>query len=444
MIPRLPHPLVLLLGTVAVATAMTWVAPAGQYERHQDPATGRVVVVAGTFHRVDARPVGPFAACVAIVRGLVAAADVIMLVLLVGGAWVVVDRLGTLSRTMGRVAWRFRRRGLLIIPVVSLAFATMGGVENMQEEIIPLVPVLLLLGGSVGLDPVSVVSMSAGAAMIGSAFSPVNPFQAGIAMRVAELPQFAAGGLRLVMFVAGVGLWVAWTMVHAARNRHAPLVGGDADTPPPVTARDLLILALMLAPIAAYVYGSMRLDWGFNELSGAFFAAAWTAGLVGGLGVGGTSTAYLEGMQGVLPASVLIGVARSISIVLADGRIIDSLLHGLASPLAGIPGAWSAVLMVPVQSIVHVPVPSVSGQAVMTLPIMVPLADLLGLSRQIPVLAYQTGAGLMELLTPTNGALMAVLLAAGVPYDRWLRFAIAGWGLATLVGLAGMAVILWH
>jgi uncharacterized ion transporter superfamily protein YfcC len=441
---RLPHPFVLLLATVAVAAAATWVAPAGEYERRDDPTTGRRIVVAGTFHRVDASPVGPFRAAVAVARGFVEGADVIAVVLFVGGAWVIVERLGTLTRAMGRAAWRFRHRGLLLIPVVSVAFATMGGIENMQEEIIPLVPVLLLLGTDVGIDAVSVVSMSAGAAMIGSAFSPANPFQTGIATRVAQLPQFSDAGLRMAMFVAGLSLWIAWTMVHASRRRGAPAIAMDGESPPSVSRRDVVVLIVVLLPMAAYIYGALRLDWGFNELSGAFFIAAWVAGLIGGLGIGGTSAAYLEGMQALLPAAMLIGIARAISVVLADGRIIDSLLHALASPLAGLPAPAAALLMVPVQSLVHVPVSSVSGQAVLTMPILVPLADLLGYSRQVTVLAYQTGAGLMELLTPTNGALMAILLAAGVPYDRWLRFAIVGWVLATAVGVVGILAALWH
>jgi uncharacterized ion transporter superfamily protein YfcC len=444
VIPRLPHPIVLVLAAVGLAALMTWVVPAGEYDRRNDPAAGRRVVAAGTYHRVAPNPVGPFGALVAVPRGFVEGADVIALVLLVGGAWVIVDRLGTLARAMGQAAWRFRHRGLLIIPIVSLGFATMGGLENMQEEIIPLVPALLLLGRNVGVDPITVVSMSAGAAMVGSAFSPANPFQAGIATRIAELPQFAAGGVRLAMFVAGVGLWVAWTMYYAARTRTAPLVAAESHAPAPITGRDGLILAAVLAPMAAYVYGSLELGWGFDELSGAFFAGGCLAGLIGGLGIAGTSATYLEGMQSLLPAAMIIGVARSISVVLTDGRVIDSLLHGLAAPLGHVPGPLSALLMIPFQSIVHIPVPSVSGQAVLTMPILVPLADLLGLSRQLPVLAYQTGAGLMELLTPTNGALMALLLAAGVRYERWLRFALVGWLLTTLVGVAGMAAVLWH
>jgi uncharacterized ion transporter superfamily protein YfcC len=316
----------------------------------------------------------------------------------------------------------------------------MGAVENMQEEIIPLVPVLLILGRGLGIDAVSVVAMSAGAAMIGSAFGPTNPFQSGIAMKLADLPPLAGGGVKLVMFIVAMVIWVAWTWRHAARMRTAA-VTGDSGSDDSATGRDFAIFVLAISPIAAYVYGALRLDWGFNELSGAFLIAGLAAGLIGGLGVSGTAVAYLEGMQSVLPAAMLVGVARSISIVLTQGHVIDTIVHGLADPLSHTPSALTGLLMIPVQAAIHVLVPSVSGQAVLTMPIMAPLADLVGLSRQVSVLAYQTGAGLCELLTPTNGALMAVLLAAGVQYQRWIRFVLPAVVIAALVGITGIILL---
>jgi uncharacterized ion transporter superfamily protein YfcC len=435
---RLPHPLILLLGGVAVAAALTWALPAGEFDRRDDPATGRRVVVAGTYHPVDPSPVGPIAAAVAIPRGFVEAADVVAVVLFVGGAWVVLDRLGTLGRLVGALVARFRRRSLLAIPVVSFFFASMGALENMQEEIIPLVPVLLLLARRIGVDAVTAVAMSAGAAMIGSAFGPTNPFQAGIAMKLAELPALSGGGIRLAMFFAAFVVWAGWTMRQAARVQGEPAAAADGEAGH-ASARDLLLFGIMIAPMAAYVYGAAMLGWGFNELSAGFFLSGMLVGLIGGLGFTSTATAFLQGMQDLVPAAVLVGVARSITLVLADGRVIDTALNGLATPLASAAPSAAALLMVPLHVIVHVFVPSVSGQAVLTMPVLVPLSDLLGISRQVTVLAYQTGAGLTELITPTNGALMAILLAAGVPYGQWMRFAGIGVGLAAIVGVAGMA-----
>src|SRR5260221_4474243 len=430
----LPHPLILMLLGVAVAAALTWILPPGAFDRRDDAAEGRRVAVAGTYHSVARAPVGPIAAAIAVPRGFVAGADVIAVVLFVGGAWVVVDRLGSLPALVAMLVGRFRRRGLWAIPVISLFFAAMGALENMQEEIIPLVPVLLVLGLGLGVDAVAVVAMSAGSAMIGSALGPTNPFQAGIALKLAQMPPLSAGGLRLTMFVVGLALWIGWTINYARKNRvPAPATSvataaGEGALP----AKHALILAIAIAPMAAYVYGALRLDWGFNELSGAFLIAGLAAGLIGGLGPTGTLTAYIEGAQSLLPPALIIGAARSISLVLEDGRVVDTILNGLVAPLSRMPPLVGALLQIPVQALVHVAVPSVSGQAVLTMPLVVPLADLLGVSRQVPVLAYQTGAGLMELLTPTNGALMAVLLAAGVPFQQWVRFVAGGIVLAAL------------
>jgi uncharacterized ion transporter superfamily protein YfcC len=294
---------------------------------------------------------------------------------------VVVDRIGSLGRLVGALVGGLRDRGLVAIPIIALFFATMGALENMQEEIIPLVPVLLVLGTGLGIDAVSVVAMSAGAAMNGSAFGPSTPFQAGIALQLAQLPVTTAGVLRLGMFVVAITLWIAWTMRHAAKMRTAmPEVTTAGRTP--VSARDVLVLLLVAAPVVIYVYGSLKLGWGFNELSALFFVGGVLAGIVGGLGVGGTTTAYIEGMQSVISAAVL------------------------------------------------------------TMPVFVPLADLLHIPRLSVVLAYEMGAGLTELLTPTNGALMAVLVAAGVPYQRWLRFAIVGVAITLTVGVAGIIILL--
>ena len=247
---RLPHPLVLLLLAVFAAAALTWLLPSGEFTRREDPVTHRNVVVAGTYHAVAPAPVGPFAAVVAVPRGIAETADVIALILLAGGAWVVVDRIGALGRLVNALVGGLRHRGLVAIPIIALFFATMGALENMQEEIIPLVPVLLVLGGGLGIDAVSVVAMSAGAAMIGSAFGPSNPFQAAIAMQLAQLPVTTAGALRLGMLVVAVALWIGWTMRHAAKMRTTmPEVStvGHAR----VSGRDILVLLLVSAPVVA-------------------------------------------------------------------------------------------------------------------------------------------------------------------------------------------------
>lgn len=437
---RLPHPIALLLIGTAVAAALTWVLAAGEFERRDDQATGRRVAVAGTYHAVTAAPVGPFAAAVAIPRGFIEAGEVVAVVLFVGGAWVVVERLGTLGAMVAALVAAFRNRGLIAIPIVALFFATMGALENMQEEFVPLIPVLLVLGAGLGIDAVAVVGMSVGAAMIGSAFGPTNPFQAGIALKLADVPPFENAALRLATFAVAIGGWIAVTMRFAARHRR-PIAVDVAAADRRLTGRHAVVLTAVLLPMVLYVYGVMNLDWGFNELSAVFFVGGIVAGVVGGLGFTGSLTTYINGMQTLLPPAFIIGLARSISLVLEDGHVVDTILQSCASFLGSTSPLVSAFLMVPFHALLHVVVPSVSGQAVLTMPLLVPLADLLGLSREVPVLAFQVGAGLTELFTPTNGALMAVLLTAGVPYQRWLRFAASAAIVPLLAGLAALAVV---
>ncbi|HRX17762.1 MAG TPA: Na+/H+ antiporter NhaC family protein [Gemmatimonadales bacterium] len=438
---RMPHPVVLLVIGVALAAALTWIVPAGAYERAVDPETGRTVAVAGTYAPAPAAPVGPFGVAVAVPRGFVEGADVIATILFVGAAFFLLDKVGSLGRLLGGLVARLEGRERLAIPALVLFFGAMGALENMQEEIIAMVPALLVLGRRLRVDAITVVGASAGAAVVGSAFGPTNPFQAGVALTLAELPTLQGGGLRLAMWAVGLSVWTAWLLRHARRHDHdAP--GSPEAVLEAASGRDVLNLALLLLPLGCYVVGALRWDWGFNELSGAFLVGAIAVGLLSGLRADGTTVTLLEGAQAMLPAALLVGLARSISLVLSDGRIIDTILHAMATPLGGVSPTVSALAMVPVQALIHVPVSSVSGQAALTMPIFIPLADLIGLSRQATVLAYQTGAGLMDLLTPTNGALLAVLLAAGVPYQRWVRFAVGGWLLTTAVGIAGILAAL--
>ncbi|MDE2678809.1 MAG: YfcC family protein [Gemmatimonadota bacterium] len=436
-----PHPLVLLSACVVLAAGASYLLPAGAYERVTDEEVGRTVVVAGTYQEVEPSPVGPFQAIVALPRGMVDAAEVIFLVFLIGGAFTVVDETGALRRGITSLVRALRGRDLLVIPVVSLCFATGGVLENMQEEIIPLIPVLMILARRMGFTPITAVAMSAGPAFVGSAFSPINPFRVQIAQRLAELPLLSGALFRIVFLLLALALWIGMTMRYAARTRGEPEAGGDdQSTDEGVRRSDLLILALVAATFALIVPGLALWHWGFNELSAAFFIMGVIVGLLAGMRLSGTARAYVRGFRGMAYAGLLIGFARAIYVVLQDGQIIDTIVHAMFTPLEGLPVLASAFGMVAAHTAIHVPVPSVSGQAVLTMPLLVPLSDLLGMSRQVTVLAYQYGAGLCELITPTNGALMAILASAGVRYEAWLRHVLPLYLGLVALGLVAIAV----
>jgi uncharacterized ion transporter superfamily protein YfcC len=430
----------LLVGFILLASLLTWVLPAGEYQRQEDPATGRQVVVAQTYHLVEQSPVGPFQALIAIPRGMIEAADVIFLVFLVGASFTVVDFTGVLRRAIDGLVRRLHGRTLLVIPLLSVVFALGGVLINMQEEFIALIPALLILTRRMGFHPLVAAAVSLGAAAVGAAFSPLNPFQVGIAQKLAQLPLLSGWSFRVAFLAVALGIWIWGTLRFARQTRVAPEAVATGAAPERFTGRDTAVIFLVLATFAVYIYGILRLDWGFNEMSALFFAMGAAAGLVGRLGVGGTVDAYIEGFRAMAFAGLLIGFARAIFVVLEQGRIVDTIVHALVTPIGSLPLVLSAFGMMVAHVLIHFPVPSVSSQAVLTMPVLVPASDLLGLSRQVTVLAYQYGAGLTELIAPTNGALMAVLIAAGVRYERWLRFVLPLFALLFALGMTAVVV----
>src|SRR5687768_5887459 len=464
---RFPHPLTLLVGCILVAAALTYIVPAGEYDRREDPATGRMVVVPGSFHPVPANPLGPLAIALSVPKGIAEAVSVVAVIFLGGAAFVVVDRTGALRVALMWLVRALGGRRMLAIPICSAFFAAGGLLENMQEEIIALVPVLLLLTRRLGFDNLTAVAMSVGSAAIGASFSPMNPFQVGIAQQLAEVRLFSGAAFRTAVLLPAFAVWVLYTMRYAARlgagpaeaGHYVPAEGGagnyvrEKGTDPADDAADAqvaalgggraaVIMGLVVAAFAIFITGLIRFGWGFDELSAVLIVMGIVAGVVGRLGVNGTADAFVQGFKEMAFAAMIVGIARAIAVVLTEGRIIDSVINALFTPLATLPAAAAAISMMLVHNAIHVPVPSVSGQAALTMPILVPLSDLLNISRQVTILAYQYGAGLCELLTPTNGALMAVLASSGVRYDQWLKFVLPMWLLLTGIGAAAILIAL--
>jgi uncharacterized ion transporter superfamily protein YfcC len=294
-----------------------------------------------------------------------------------------------------------------------------------------------------GFTPLTAVAMSLGSAAVGSAFSPINPFQVGIAQKLAGLPLLSGAGFRIVFLAIALAIWIAGTMRNAMKTRMARENADASEPHQAFDARRITVLLIVIATFTAFVIGVLRYDWDFDQMAAAFFLMGVLAGLVGGLGVTGTAESFVEGFKSMAFAAILIGFARAVYVVLDQGVIIDTIVHACVTPLSAMPVTLAALGMMAFHTVVHVPVPSVSGQAVLTMPVLVPISDLLHLSRQVTVLAYQFGAGLCELLTPTNGALMAIIVAAKVKYNDWFKFAaplyvalIVLGAIAVMVGIA--------
>jgi len=417
-----PHPLAILISFIALAAILTHVIPAGQYDRITDETTGREVVIANSYQEIDANPIGLFETVLKVPEGLIYGADIVVLILILGGAFVVVDKTGAFNDGISALVSKFEHTQDRVIIIVGITFATVGLLNNTFEEIIAMVPFLMVMGKRIGYTKTGVLAISAGTAIIGAAFSPMNPFAVLLAQKIAEVEPFSGTVFRMIVFAIVLSFWIYWVIKKgkSTENIHADTDEKDFKLP----LRSSLILILVVVTFAFMVYGILAWEWDYNQMSALFFVMGVTCGIIGKLGINGTSRAYATGFQELAFAAVIVGLARSIFLVLDEGRIIDSIVYGLFNPLQDLPLAVSAVGMTFSQALLHIPVASNSGQAVLTMPLLTPLSDLIGMSRQVMILCYQYGAAMMDMISPTNGALLAMITAAGVTFKEWFSFCI--------------------
>jgi len=420
-IKSFPNALTIVVAFILVAGILTYIIPKGKYQRVVDPRTKREVVIPGSYTPVEAENLSPFEILVCIPRGIVTGGEVVVLIFLVGGCLFIVEKTGALKEGVVHLTSKVKGKEEVALVLMGFLFAVGGATEGLQEEIIPLIPVLLVFTRNLGYPPTVTIAISYGAACIGSTFSPVNPFGVVIAQKIADIPFLTGSLFRLIVFVLAFTLWMTMVIWYANKNRIAK--HGNEGSPVTILSKThIIILVLIMAAFALLIYGMLSLGWGFNEISAEFFVVGILIGLLGGLGVNGTFSAYAEGLKEMTFAAMIVGLAYGISLVLKEGLIIDSIIYGLFTPLQYVPPIISAFGMMISQAILHVALPSYSGQAVLTIPILTPLSDLIGLSRDVCVMTFQYGAILMDMIIPTNGALMAVISIAGISYHEWLAF----------------------
>ena len=436
-IKSFPNALVILLAFIFFSGLLTWIVPAGEYSRNLDPVTGQNIVVPNSYQQVESNPVSLTRIFMSIPEGLIERADLIVLIILIGGCFVVIEKTGAFKEGITWAASKLQGKEEFGLVILGFLFGIGGVLYGLQEEVIAMIPILLLFSRRLGYDPLVTISVSHGSAVIGSAFSPMNPFGVSVALNAAELPLLSGSGFRIVVLLIAITAWMFMIIRYGNKNRIEKEEHNGEEIK--LSKRTIIILGLLGCTFGLMIYGLLFMDWGFNELSAEFFIAGLIMGIIGGLGLNGTSEAYIEGFKEMIFASVIVGFAQSISIVLKEGMIMDTIVYGLFTPLQYLPKGVSALGMMVAQAFLHLPIPSYSGQAILTMPILSPLSDLIGLSRQVCVLAYQYGGILMDMVVPTNGTVMAVIALAGISYDKWFRFAI----LKTLVIMAiGGAAIL--
>lgn len=430
---RFPDSLVLIFGMIVVALVATWLLPTGVFER-EVLENGRESVVAGTYHLVEADALPWYAFLTKIPKGMELAADIIFFVFIVGGVIGVLRATGAIDALIGASIHGLGHRPVILVAGMVALLAVGSSTIGMAEEYMPFIPVLVTMCLALRMDAVAAVAIIYVGAGIGYGAAAYNPFTVGVAQGVAELDLGSGHLFRWVFLAACLPVAVHHILRYGRRVQADPersLVrdvdyssGYELPEDVAFTGRRALILGLGVVAIGVFVYGSSQHGWYFTELAGLFLGMALICGVVAPLSPNVMAREFCKGAAEMTTTALLIGFARTIEVVLTDATVIDTVVNAAAQPLQQLGAEGAAVGMLGVQTVCNFFIPSGSGQAYVTMPIMTPLADLTGVSRQAAVLAYQIGDGFTNMLVPTNALLMGMLGLARVPYQRWLRFIV--------------------
>lgn len=430
---RVPHTLTLLFGMMVLAMIATWLVPQGFFDT-QTLANGRSAVIPGTFTFVEQRQyLTPWQLLTAIPRAFASAQDVIFFVMILGGVLSIARATGTVDALIGRLLTRFGDKPQMLIFMVVFCFAMASSAIGTAGEYIPFVLILVALCKAMRLDAMTAVGMTVAGYGIGYGVSAINPFTVIIAQQIADVPPLSGNWLRFAIFVPFVliGFHHVWSYAKKVLANPANSMVADLPCPlgdklpaayPALAWNHKLILASFVGTIALVAFGIRMHGWYLYELSACFIAWGLFTALIGRISADTAAEKFIAGAMELTTTAMLIGVARGISLIMEDGQILHSLVHGMSMPLSYVGAEAAAVGMLVIQTLLNFFIPSGSGQAYVTMPLMVPLADLLEIPRQVAVLAYQFGDGFSNMIIPTNAVLMGIIGIAGIPYGHWFRF----------------------
>ncbi len=430
---KVPHTLVLLFFLMIFALILTWIIPSGEFQT-EVTEQGREMVVPGTFTETDEKVMlSPLSLFTVVPRALADAQGIIFFVLIIGGALAVVRETGAIDALLGKMINRYGDRPFLLLFFAMFAFAAASATLGMAEEYIPFAVILISVCVALRLDAITAIGTMVVGYGIGYGVALMNPFTLLVAQEVAELQPASGIEYRAILAVPflAVGFHHVWSYARKiqADPSKSLMVGAvptkaskGQTTYPEMTNRHIGVLAATFAALILLVFGIYQYAWYLVELGAMFFALAVVVGIISKLSMNETAKVFGKGASELTATALLIGFARSIALLLEDGEVLHTVVNALATPLSSVGAEFSAVGMLFIQSILNFFIPSGSGQAFVTMPLMAPIGDLVGVSRQISVLAFQFGDGLMNMIVPTNPVLMGILGLAGISYDRWFKF----------------------
>ncbi|WP_285768829.1 C4-dicarboxylate ABC transporter permease [Peribacillus sp. SI8-4] len=424
---------VLVFSLIVIAAVLTYIVPAGKYETVD--VNGRSVIDPETFRFIDSEPVGLLELFSDIHTGMVNGAGTIFFVLIIGGVFGIISATGALDTFITSFARKMANREKLIIPVLMLFFAICGATMGMSDETAVYVGLLVPLTIALGFDAVTGFAIVVVGASMGFTAGFMNPFTVGVAQGIAELPTFSGIGYRLIVFGIFYIMAVIFVYRHAMKVKQNPELGiygkfgrlnQDIKQQPAVNMsfRHKAVLGVFLLNFIILIYGVMKYEWYITEIAGLFLMFGIIMGIIGKLSPSTIADSFVKGSAELIGGAIIIGLAQGVLVIFESGGLMDTILYYASDLLNMVPSAFTAVGMMILQIIINFLVPSGSGQAALTMPLMSPLADLVGVTRQTAVLAFQFGDGIAATLFPTNGALIASLTIAGIPWNKWVKWYI--------------------
>jgi uncharacterized ion transporter superfamily protein YfcC len=432
---KMPHVYVLLSVILIIVALCTYAIPAGVFDRVQDPGTGRMLVDPASFHTVEKSPVNLFKLAVAIPKGMAASVSIMMLVVLVVAAFEIVTKTGAFDSGITHMMKRSQGKESFIVAVITVMFASIGAFLGWAEGTLVFVPLGVSLARAMGYDAL----MGAGMVLLGTAAGftsgVLNIYTTGIAQAISGLPLFSALGFRMIGFCLFTLATILFLISYGKKIKNNPSASliyelemsaakSEEQTKDLVfTGRHRLIMLTVLLGFITVVIGTTKLGWYLNEITAVFILVGVVSGFIGKMSPNDMALNFAQGAKNIIPAALTIGIARSVLVVMEEGKILDTVVHGLASSLHGLPTVGIALGIFLIVSALNFFIISASGKAVTMMPVLAPLADILGINRQVVVIAFQYGDGFTNWFWPTSAITMAGLaMAGGIPWEKWARW----------------------
>jgi uncharacterized ion transporter superfamily protein YfcC len=448
---KAPNTFLIIFSILFIVAILTWIIPGGEYSRVT--IDGKEVVEGNSFRYVASNPQGIAEVLISPMKGFVDAALIIGFVLLVGGAFGVFKRTEAIDSAIIAVAKAHKKSKavrILLIPLFMILFSLAGAVFGMSEEVIPFILVFVPMALMLGYDTITGVAIPFVAAGAGFAGAFLNPFTVGIAQNIAQLQLFTGLEYRIVCWVIITAIAIFFVIRYANRVKKNPELSitylsdeekrkninhSDVENHKGISLNHKFVLITFLLGFLILIYGVLNFNWYIEEISAIFLTLGILVGVVGKLSVKEITDSFISGAKDLVGTALIIALARGILILSSDGKIIDTMLHTLSDPISSLHPIVSSQAMFLVQTLINFFVPSGSGQAVLTMPIMAPLSDIVGVSRQTAVLAFQLGDGFSNMIIPTSAVTMGVLTLADIPWEKWAKWILPLEIIFLIVGL---------